>query len=93
LAKAAAIAAVAGGAMAVLASISIAQVVVGSHGSCGTGRGEEALALLIVPPVLCTLPALAWQAAGPYKVALLVCRCSLWGGLAAWMTACAFMFR
>ena len=92
LAKAAPVVAVAGAAIAVITSISSAQSLIGTFSGCATGRQEAAFSLLVLPPAACALPATAWFFAGTSKMALLVCRCSLWSGVAAWLTAWACMF-
>lgn len=91
--RAAPLVAICGAALSVFASISNAQSVIGPHGGCGTGREQAKLFLLVLPPVLCSLPALACQSAAPAKLAMLICRCSVWSCVAAWITACVFAFR
>lgn len=94
IASAAAVAAFVGGMLALGLTIHSAQDLVGTFGGCATGRQGAAFGLLCYPPLASAIPASAWRLVAHSKSTALCCRCSLWAGLAAWLTAHAiFMLR
>ena len=65
----------------------------GTFGGCATGRGEALFQLHVLTPLSFSLSAFGWWLAERVGMGVLLCRSSLWAGVAAWLTACVCAFK
>lgn len=85
--------AIIGGTLAVYAAADGARDYLGTFGGCATGRTEALFQLQILTPLSFALPAFGWWLAKRVGIGVLLCRSSLWAGVAAWVTACVCAFK